>query len=156
MRIRLLSISQKSPSWIKTGYEEYAKRLQSSCQLELIEIPGEKRAPNAPIATLMQREGMRMLERMKPHHYSIALDEKGKSFTSLQFSQQIARLQEMGQPIDFLIGGADGLAPQCAAKANAMWSLSKLTFPHLLVRLILVEQLYRAFSILKKHPYHRA
>ena len=155
MRIRLLTITHKSPSWIQEGYAEYAKRLPTSCTLELIEIPAEKRTAKADIKRLIACEGEKMMAAMKPNHHIIALDNHGKLWTTEQLAQELANWQQEGRNIDLLVGGPDGLAPQCLQKAEEKWSLSPLTFPHMLVRLIVAEQIYRASSILQQHPYHR-
>lgn len=155
MRIRLLTVTHKSPSWIQEGYADYAKRLPHSCALELVEIPAEKRLPNSDIKRLTQREGEKMLAAIKPNHKVIALDVKGKLWTTEQLSENLANWSQEGRHIDLLVGGPDGLAPECLAKAEVSWSLSPLTFPHILVRLIIAEQIYRAWSILQSHPYHR-
>lgn len=155
MKIRLLTITHKSPGWIQEGYEEYAKRLPPSYALELIEIPAEKRTANADLKRITDREGEKMLAAIKPQHYVIALDVKGKLWSTEQLAENLASWQQMGQNIDLLVGGPEGLAPQCLALAKEKWSLSPLTFPHILVKLILAEQIYRAWSILQQHPYHR-
>lgn len=155
MRIRLLTITHKSPAWIKTGYEEYIKRLPPSCTLELIEIPAEKRMANADIKRLTEREGEKMLAHIKPTHRVIALDVKGELWSTEELATKLSNWQQDGRHIDLLVGGPDGLAPACLARANEKWSLSRLTFPHILIRLIVAEQIYRAFSILQNHPYHR-
>ena len=155
MKIRLLSVTHKCPAWIQAGYEDYAKRLPASCALELIEIPAEKRTANADLKRITEREGEKMLAAIKPNHHVIALDVKGKSWSTEELSQQLANWQQDGRHIDLLVGGPEGLAPACLAKANEKWSLSPLTFPHILVRLIVAEQIYRAWSMLQGHPYHR-
>jgi 23S rRNA (pseudouridine1915-N3)-methyltransferase len=155
MRIRLLTITHKSPSWIQEGYEEYAKRLPSTCALELIEIPAEKRTANADLKRITDKEGEKMLAMIKPNHLVIALDIKGKLWSTEQLSDQLAHWLQGGRNIDLLIGGPEGLAPQCLEKAEQKWSLSPLTFPHIIVRLIVAEQIYRAYSMLQQHPYHR-
>lgn len=155
MKIRLLTITHKSPAWIATGYEDYAKRLPPSCTLELVEIPAEKRTANADIKRIMEREGEKMLAAIKPGHHIIALDKDGKSWTSEQLSQQLHGWLQNGKNMDLLVGGPEGIAPSCRALAHEAWSLSALTFPHILVRLIVAEQIYRAYSILQNSPYHR-
>lgn len=155
MRLRLLTITHKAPSWIQQGYEEYAKRLPASCALDLIEIPAEKRGTNADIKRLTEKEGEKMLAHIKPGDLVIALDVKGKSWSTEALSQQLATWQEKGRDVDFLVGGPEGLAPACLKKAEQSWSLSPLTFPHILVKLIVAEQLYRAWTLLQNHPYHR-
>jgi 23S rRNA (pseudouridine1915-N3)-methyltransferase len=155
MKIRLLTITHKSPSWIQTGYQDYAKRLPPSCMLELVEIPAEKRTANADLKRITDREGEKMLAAIKPSHHVIALDKGGKSWSSEQLAEQLHGWLQSGNNIDLLVGGPEGLAPACLQKARETWSLSSLTFPHLIVRLIVAEQIYRAFSILQNSPYHR-
>ncbi len=155
MKIRLLTITHKSPAWIQEGYEDYAKRLPPSCALELIEIPAEKRTANADLKRIMEREGEKMLAAIKPQHHVIALDKGGKSWTSEQLSSQLSVWLQSGENIDLLVGGPEGISPACLARARETWSLSALTFPHLIVRLIVAEQVYRAWSILQNSPYHR-
>lgn len=155
MRIRLITITHHVPPWVKEGFQDYLRRLPHPWQLELIEIPAEKRTAHHPIARLREREGERLLSAAKATHRLIALDVKGECWSSEQLSQQMVKWQEDGRPIDLLVGGPDGLAASCLARAEKKWSLSALTFPHALVRIILAEQIYRAYAILQHHPYHR-
>lgn len=155
MKIRLLTITHKSPSWIQEGYLDYAKRLPPHCMLELVEIPAEKRTTNADLKRIAEREGEKMLAQIKPNHLVIALDVKGKSWSTEQLSAELANWMQDGRNVDLLVGGPEGLAPACLEKAEVRWSLSPLTFPHIIVRLIVAEQIYRAYSILQQHPYHR-
>jgi 23S rRNA (pseudouridine1915-N3)-methyltransferase len=155
MRIRLLTITHKSPAWIQTGYEEYAKRLPPTCALELLEIPAETRTANADLKRITLREGEKMLRAIKPTHRVIALDVKGSLWSTEQLSKQLTNWLQEGRNVDLLVGGPEGLAPQCLEKAELTWSLSPLTFPHIIVRLLVAEQIYRAHSILQQHPYHR-
>jgi len=155
MIIRILAVGTKMPSWVQEGFEEYAKRFTAGCSLELCEIPAEKRGKNADIARLVEREGERLLAAVKPNHHIIALEVTGQAWSTLQLAQELKTWQTHGRHIDLLIGGPDGLSDACRKKAHATWSLSPLTLPHPLVRIILAEQLYRAMSILQNHPYHR-
>ena len=155
MRIRLLTITHKSPSWIQEGYSEYAKRLPPTCTLELVEIPAEKRSTTADLKRITEREGEKMLAAIKPDHHVIALDVKGKLWSTEQLAEQLAHWLQDGRNIDLLVGGPEGLSAKCLEKADQRWSLSPLTFPHIIVRLIVAEQIYRAYSILQQHPYHR-
>lgn len=155
MIIRILAIGTKMPSWVTEGFQDYAKRFTAGCTLELCEIPAEKRPKNADIPRIMEREGEKLLAAVKPHHHVIALDVKGQSFNTDQLACQLKEWQTDGRHVDLLIGGPDGLSRECLQKAQAKWSLSPLTLPHPLVRIILAEQLYRACSILQNHPYHR-
>ena len=120
-----------------------------------MEIPAEKRSVNADLKRITEREGEKMLQIIKPAHHIVALDVKGKLWTTEQLAEQLVHWQQSGRHIDLLVGGPEGLAPACLQKAHQTWSLSPLTFPHILVRLIIAEQIYRAWSILNQHPYHR-
>lgn len=155
MKIRILTITQKSPGWIQQGYADYAKRLPASCALELVEIPAEKRTNNSDLARIKEKEGQKLLATIHPNHYVIALDKDGIAFSSEQLAKELDDWLHLGTNIDLLIGGPEGLSDACLQKAKKKWSLSNLTFPHILVKLILSEQIYRAWSILNNTPYHR-
>ena len=155
MKIRILTITQKVPVWIKAGCDEYTKRLPASCSLEIIEISAKKRLQNSDIKRITKEEGEKMLSLIAPQDYVVALDVKGKAWSTEQLASELRTWQSLGQNVNLLIGGADGLAEACLQRANSRWSLSALTFPHILVRLILAEQIYRAWSITQNHPYHR-
>ena len=143
------------PQWVKAGYEEYARRFIPPFSLTLTELPAEKRSPTRDITRLIEREGKKMLSALHPAHRIIALDEKGESWTTHRLAANLKDWALSFPGIDFLIGGTDGLSPACLAKAHCQWSLSPLTLPHPLVRILLAEQLYRATSLLRHHPYHR-
>jgi len=155
MLIRLLAIGTKMPQWITDGFQDYAKRFTGGCTLELCEIPAEKRTKNSDIPRLIEREGEKLLAAIKPGNHVIALDVKGQSWNTEQLANQLKQWQIHSRPIDLLIGGPDGLSAACIQKAELRWSLSPLTLPHPLVRIVLAEQIYRAMSILQNHPYHR-
>lgn len=155
MRLRLLTITHKVPIWVKQGYEEYAKRMTHPYSIELIEIPAEKRQNKADIKKLTIKEGDKMLSLIKPQDLVIALDSQGMQFSSESLAQKLTEWQLLGNTVDFLIGGPQGLSPTCLQRAQLKYSLSLLTFPHFLVRIILAEQLYRAISLLQNHPYHK-
>lgn len=155
MHIRILAIGSKMPSWVEEGYQEYAKRFTSGCTVELVEISAEKRTKQSDIHKLTEREGRKILSLIKPGNRIIALDVKGQSWSTEHLATHIKNWQLEGRNIDLLIGGPDGLATECLQKAEIKWSLSPLTLPHPLVRIVLIEQLYRAVSILQNHPYHR-
>jgi len=154
MKLRLLSITHKIPTWVNEAFQDYAKRLPHYL-LEPIDIAAEKRGTNCDINQIRERESNKLLASTKPHHLVIALDMHGKHLTTEMLAQQVANWQMDGQTVNFLIGGPDGLSQTCLKKANWCWSLSKLTFPHFLVRLIIIEQIYRVHSLLIGHPYHR-
>ncbi len=155
MRIHLLTITHQTPAWIKAGYEAYHKRLPSSCGLNLIEIPAEKRSNNADLKRIMDREGEKMLAQIKADYHVIALDIQGAFWSTEELAKQLQEWQQRGRDVALLVGGPEGLAPACLKRAQQKWSLSRLTFPHFLVRIILAEQVYRAWSLLKGLPYHR-
>jgi len=143
------------PGWVKEGFREYARRLPPRCALSLHEVPAAKRTRNAPIDKLREQEGRRLLEAAPPGALLIALDETGRSWSSLELARRCDRWLQGGTDVALLVGGADGLAPACLERAEHVWSLSALTLPHMLVRVVVAEQIYRAWSIAENHPYHR-
>ncbi|MDX1693156.1 MAG: 23S rRNA (pseudouridine(1915)-N(3))-methyltransferase RlmH [Ketobacteraceae bacterium] len=155
MRIRLIAVGTKMPGWVTSGFDEYSKRLTQDIQLELVEIPAGKRGKNADVNRILQKEGELILNSLQPQEHTIALDVKGKRFTTEKLSERLNELMHQGQPLALLVGGPEGLAPECRQRASEKWSLSDLTLPHPLVRIVIAEQLYRAWSLLKGHPYHR-
>lgn len=155
LQLRIISVSAKPPAWLRQGFEEYKKRLSPICTLDLIEVPLEKRGTQKNTQPFINREGEKILSLLKAQHLVVALDLKGKSWSTTELAQQFEKWQLENKNIDFIIGGPDGLANACLQRATVKWSLSPLTLPHLFVRLIVVEQLYRAWSILQGHPYHK-
>jgi len=154
MRVSLIAVGQRMPAWVQQGFAEYAQRLKSRLPLNLVEVPAVKRG-SGDIARAMEEEGRRLLASVKPDHHVVALDERGKARTSLELSRWLGmRLQE-GRDLCFLVGGADGFAPAVLQRADERWSLSALTLPHALVRVVFAEQIYRAVTLLDGHPYHR-
>lgn len=141
------------PEWVATAYEEYTRRLKSSLRVELEELPQSKNTGKDKVRAKADEE-MRLLERAGDD-YLVALDEHGKSLTTLDLARWLSQRQQDGRNLSFLIGGPDGLGPEILKKAHLRWSLSGLTFPHAMVRVILAEALYRAHSVLHNHPYHR-
>lgn len=156
MLIRLLAAGTRLPGWVGEGYAEYAARMGPELRLELVEIPVTPRGRNADIPRARAEEGRRMLAAMDPRMHVTALDVKGRAMTTEQLARWLAARMGDGRDAALLIGGPDGIDPACMERADATWSLSPLTFPHGLVRVMVAEQLYRAQSILKGHPYHRA
>lgn len=155
MRLKLIAVGQKMPGWVTEGFHEYSRRLPPEMPLELIEIPLAKRGRNPDIARLVEREGEQMLQAIGDSDWVVALDIPGKSWTTEALAGQLERWQMQGQNLALLVGGPDGLAPGCRARASQSWSLSPLTLPHPLVRVLVAEQLYRAWTITRNHPYHR-
>jgi 23S rRNA (pseudouridine1915-N3)-methyltransferase len=155
MKIKLLAVGTKMPSWVTTGYQEYAKRLPSDMQLQLQELPLGFRGKSADPAKAMHKEGESMLAAIGNGDRVVALDVLGKPWSTQQLAEQCADWRMDGRNISLLVGGPNGLAPECLAQADQRWSLSPLTLPHPLVRVLLAEQLYRAWTILNHHPYHK-
>jgi len=155
MQIQLVAVGTRMPGWVTEGYEKYAKRLPRECELVLKEIAPAKRGKNADIARLTDDEGERMLAALPRDAHIVALDVAGKEWSTEDLAEALARWLQNGRDVALLVGGPDGLSPACLKRANQRWSLSKLTFPHPVVRIIVAEQIYRAWSILQHHPYHR-
>jgi 23S rRNA (pseudouridine1915-N3)-methyltransferase len=156
MRVSLIAVGTRMPAWVEAGVSEYRKRLPPELQLDIREIALAKRGKNADIARAMQQEGAAMLAAIAPRDVVIALDVQGKLLSTEQLAARIAQWQLSGDNFSLLVGGPDGLAPDCLSRATERWSLSALTLPHPLVRVLIAEQLYRAWSINNNHPYHRA
>jgi 23S rRNA (pseudouridine1915-N3)-methyltransferase len=156
MRLRLLAVGTRMPDWVQAGYAEYAARLPRELRLELLEIPVPARGTRPDVARLRQAEGEKMLRAIGTQAHVVALDEKGEALDTAAWARAIQRWMQEQREVCLLIGGPDGLAPECLARAQARWSLSPLTFPHPLVRVVVAEQLYRAWTLLEGHPYHRA
>jgi len=155
MRIRLIAVGTKMPTWVNEGFEEYRKRLNQDVTLELVEIPAGKRGKNADLNRITEKEGEQMLTAVQGGDYVITLDVQGKRLSTEKLAERLENLLQQGNHVALLVGGPEGLAPQCQQQARESWSLSDLTLPHPLVRVLIAEQLYRAWSILKGHPYHR-
>lgn len=155
MQIQFICVGSKMPAWVEAGYQEYAKRLPPECRLQLIEIPLEKRTKTMTSEQYKEREGKRILAAIPAQSYVIALEVKGKAWNTIELSKQMQAWMQKGQDVCLLVGGPDGLSEECRARAQAQWSLSNLTLPHPLVRIVVAEQLYRAWSVLQNHPYHR-
>ncbi|SMF94032.1 23S rRNA (pseudouridine1915-N3)-methyltransferase [Methylomagnum ishizawai] len=155
MQIHLLAVGHRMPDWVVAGYEEYAKRLPRECALVLKEIAPAKRGKNADIGKLREDEGGRMLAALPRDSHVVALDLGGQDWSTPDLSQQLQRWLGNGRDVALLVGGPDGLAPACLQRAQQVWCLSRLTFPHPIVRVIVAEQIYRAWSLSQNHPYHR-
>ena len=156
MRCRLLAAGTRLPEWVNTGFREYQKRLRAPLVLELEEIPVATRRAGENPERAVAREGQGMLAAISPKDYVVALEVAGTSMSTEMLSSWFAERLRLGRPLALLIGGPDGLAPDCLKRADQSWSLSPLTLPHALVRVVVAEQIYRAMSLLGGHPYHRA
>lgn len=155
MNIFLLAVGNKMPDWVDKGYNEYAKRLNGDCRLKLVEIPPVKRGKNADLSRIKKEEGEKLLAAIPKGCLIVALEVNGKAWSTEALSQQMDNWLHSGQDVALMVGGPEGLSEACVARADLKWSLSPLTLPHPMVRVLLSEQLYRAYSILKNHPYHR-
>lgn len=155
MNLRLIAAGTKMPSWVEEGYNDYAKRFGQDYKLELIEIPlGQRSGGDTVRATA--KEGERMLAAMTQNPYVVALQVGGKALSTEQLAQFLQLRARDARTVAFCIGGPEELAPEVDARADFRWSLSPLTLPHALVRVIVAEALYRAVMVIKGHPYHRA
>ena len=160
MKVRILTVGNKMPKWVQTGFDEYHKRIQPMLTTEVVEIAAAKRAKNPSDANLAQyreQEGQAILaaHATAGREQLWVLDVKGKMLSTENLADKLAEGMQQGDDIALVIGGADGVSPEVLAKADVKWSLSALTLPHPLVRVVLMEQLYRAMSINHNHPYHR-
>jgi 23S rRNA (pseudouridine1915-N3)-methyltransferase len=156
MRARLIAVGERMPGWVADGFAEYRKRLSHDLPLELIELKPGMRGKGRDDVRAMQDEGAAILAALPRDTHVIALDGGGKTWSSEELADQLARWRMSGRDLAFLIGGPDGHAPEVLARAEQRWSLGPLTLPHMLVRLVVAEQLYRATTMLAGHPYHRA
>jgi 23S rRNA (pseudouridine1915-N3)-methyltransferase len=154
MRLSLIAVGQRMPGWVREGFEDYTRRLKPRLPITLVEIPAGNRS-SGDVARAMSEEGRRLLAATHASDYVVALDERGKTRTSIELSQWLSKRLGDGRNLCFLVGGADGFAPEVSTRADEKWSLSSLTLPHALVRVVFAEQIYRAVSLLDGHPYHR-
>lgn len=155
MKIRLLAVGGKMPAWVSQGFNEYSKRLPAEMTFELVELPLGHRGKGADKARAIKQEGDAMLAAIPKNDRVIALEVQGKSWSTEQLAEHIRDWQMDGRNISLLVGGPDGLDPRCVQLADQKWSLSALTLPHPLVRVVLAEQVYRAWTVIQGHPYHK-
>jgi 23S rRNA (pseudouridine1915-N3)-methyltransferase len=155
MRLTVLAVGTRMPAWVNQGVQTYTKRLPRHIDLQFRELPAAPRKSGATPAKLMQKEGEHLLKAVQNPAYVIALDEHGKNWSSTGLASQLESWMANDPNVVFMIGGADGLADSCKQRADQLWSLSPLTLPHALVRVVLAEQIYRAWTLVQGHPYHR-
>ena len=155
MKLSILAVGKKMPAWVEQGYGEYAKRMPRELSPKLTELALANRGKSSSIEKLKAEEGEQLLSNIPQNHRVIALDVKGKSISTEQLAKKISTWQMEGHDISILIGGPDGLSASCLQRADESWSFSAMTLPHPLVRIVLIEQLYRAWTILTNHPYHK-
>lgn len=156
MQLVIAAVGHKMPAWIETGFGEYAKRMPPECRIQLKEIKPVERSGSKTAETVMALERTRIEAAIPKSSRVIALDERGKDLTTMQLSQHLTHWQQEGRDVTFVIGGADGLDAGFKASADMLVRISSLTLPHGMVRVLLAEQLYRAWSITQNHPYHRS
>jgi 23S rRNA (pseudouridine1915-N3)-methyltransferase len=155
MKIRLLAVGTKMPAWVTTGFNEYNKRMPREMSVEIVELPIGPRGKGADLKRAIKKEGDAMLAAIPNGDWVVALEVTGKTWSTEQLATQMEGWQLQGRNMCLLIGGPDGLDPRCTALADQKWSLSALTLPHPMVRILLSEQLYRAWSLIQGHPYHK-
>ena len=155
MQIHIIAVGERMPAWVDAGYREYAKRLSRECRLMLHEVPAGRRTKGADLRRLIEQEGQRQLAAIPSGARVIALDRGGKQMDTETLAAEMKRRMTSGDNLALLIGGPEGLAPACLERAHERWALSELTLAHPVVRVVLAEQLYRAWSIIKNLPYHR-
>ncbi|MGH8217703.1 MAG: 23S rRNA (pseudouridine(1915)-N(3))-methyltransferase RlmH [Steroidobacteraceae bacterium] len=155
MRWRVIAVGTRMPRWVDQGFAEYARRLGSQRALALEELPPAPRSAGRAAAAAVRTEGERLLAKLRPGDFVTPLDERGRELSTRELADWVATRQREGRDVAFVIGGPDGLAEAVRARGDFTWSLSRLTLPHALVRVLLVEQLYRAHTVLARHPYHR-
>lgn len=155
MQLHLIAIGERMPAWVDSAFAEYAKRLPRECRLVLREVPAGRRGKRADLARVAREEGARLLAAVPPGARIVALERTGRPLATPELAAELARQLQTGQDLALLVGGPEGLAEACMARAQAVWSLSALTLAHPLVRIVVAEQVYRAWSIIKGHPYHR-
>lgn len=155
MHIYIVAIGQRMPAWVQQAVAEYTKRMPSHCRIEIREVPAVHRGKNADIERILKLEGQALLKAVPSGCTTIALDRTGKQFDTPALASSLTQWMAAGRDTALLIGGPEGLPDDVLQQCHAIWSLSSLTFAHPLVRVVLVEQLYRAWAITENHPYHK-
>ncbi|MGA8148956.1 MAG: 23S rRNA (pseudouridine(1915)-N(3))-methyltransferase RlmH [Gallionellaceae bacterium] len=155
MKLLVAAVGHRMPEWIATGFNEYAKRMPREARIELIEIKPEPRTTGKTTVQIMEAEAQRILAAIPQNALNVALDERGANWTTRRLSEQMRLWMNEGRDVAFIIGGADGLHESVKNRADQLLALSAMTLPHAMVRVLLAEQIYRAYSLLHNHPYHR-
>jgi 23S rRNA (pseudouridine1915-N3)-methyltransferase len=155
VHIRLIAVGDRQPTWVDSAFDDYVARLPRQWQFRLDIIATAKRHKSSPVDKAIQTESEKILSRTKPADHVVVLDELGRQFSSRELARRLDDWQAVGEDLVFVIGGPDGVSATLKERANTCWSLSKLTLPHGLARVLFAEQIYRAWSLLTGHPYHR-
>ncbi|MDJ0862733.1 MAG: 23S rRNA (pseudouridine(1915)-N(3))-methyltransferase RlmH [Gammaproteobacteria bacterium] len=155
MLVRLIAVGKGMPAWVAAGFNEYAGRLPTDCRLELVEVTAQRRGKRQDTTRAMHEECTRLRAAVPKGAWTIALDEGGRPWSTRQLAAELARWRQEESHVALLVGGSDGLDPDCRKQARQVWSLSSLTLPHMLVRVMIAEQIYRAWTVVAGHPYHR-
>ena len=155
MQLVVAAVGTRMPTWVSQGWLEYSGRFPGNMPLKLCEIPARKRNASANLKSVAREEGEALLKAVPDRSTLIALDERGKQWSTMELARQFENWMQVGTDVGFLIGGPEGLDDRCLDQARSRWSLGKLTLPHPLVRVIVAESLYRAWSVTRNHPYHR-
>lgn len=155
MRLQMVAVGTKMPDWVSTGFNEYARRMPPDMPLQLTEIAAGKRGKKANITRITEHEGEQMLQQTNKGARIVTLEVDGQPWSTSKLAKRMQHWQQDGRDVSFLIGGPEGLAPACLQASEEKWSLSPLTLPHPMVRIILAEALFRAWSLNNNHPYHR-
>lgn len=156
MKLRLIAVGTRMPSWVEAAVDEYSKRLPADFRFSVVEVPMAQRGKSVDLQRAMQKEGDAMLAALERSDHVVALDVPGRQLSTEDMARRIDHLRMEARDLALLVGGPDGLAAHCLARADERWSLSALTLPHPLVRVVVAEQVYRVWSLLNNHPYHRA
>ncbi|HHL18421.1 MAG TPA: 23S rRNA (pseudouridine(1915)-N(3))-methyltransferase RlmH [Thiothrix sp.] len=156
MKIHLLAIGSRMPQWVEQGYNDYAGRLNTNVKLVLKALSAEKRTKKSDISKICEKESQKLLQAIPSNNIVIALEITGQQWSTEKLAKNMENWMMSGRDVSLLVGGPEGMSKTCRDRADYLWSLSALTYPHPLVRVILAEQLYRAWAITANHPYHRA
>lgn len=154
--MRLLAVGDRQPGWVDAAFAEYTARLPRQWRFRLETVAAARRTPGAPPGRALESESGQLLDRVGSDEHLVLLDERGTQMSSKALADRVAAWQSGGRDVAFVIGGPDGVSAACRGRADLVWSLSELTLPHGLARVLLAEQLYRAWSLLSGHPYHRS
>ncbi|MFM9836396.1 MAG: 23S rRNA (pseudouridine(1915)-N(3))-methyltransferase RlmH [Methylophilaceae bacterium] len=154
MKLRIISVGHKMPDWVETACSEYIKRMPRELAIEIVGVKPDKRADGKSSEAVQEAEAKRILE-FVGKDFLIVCDERGQQISTLQVAEKMQFWQNLGKDVSIIVGGADGIHPSLKRRADWLWGLSPLTLPHAFVRVLLCEQLYRAYSVTQNHPYHK-